>query len=114
MEDLDIARAAAEIGADKQATDIAVLDMRGVCSFTDYFVIMSADSLRLAGAILDEIVSRLKAEGVRPLSTETSQGSGWQIVDYGPVVVHVFTEDIRRYYDLDKLWQEARPVLRVQ
>jgi ribosome-associated protein len=103
-----------EAAADKQATDIVLLDARGVCSFADYFVICSGDSARQVSAIYDEIGHRLKQEGVLPSHHEGTVDSGWLLLDFGSIIVHIFDQFEREYYQLDKLWRQAVPVLRIQ
>lgn len=76
---------------------------------------MSADNHRLARAVFDEVIDQLKKEGVRPLSSEApGQDSDWLIVDYGPVMLHIFTPEKRALYDFDRLWPEAKTVLSLQ
>lgn len=103
-----------EAAADKQATDIILLDARGVCSFADYFVICSGDSARQISAIYDEIGHRLKHEGILPSHHEGTVDSGWLLLDFGSIIVHIFAQFEREYYKLDKLWRQAVPVLRIQ
>jgi ribosome-associated protein len=103
-----------EAAADKQATDIVLLDARGVCSFADYFVICSGDSARQISAIYDEIGHRLKQEGILPSHHEGTMDSGWLLLDFGSIIVHIFDQFEREYYKLDKLWHQAVPVLRIQ
>ena len=103
-----------EAAADKQATDIVLLDARGVCSFADYFVICSGESARQISAIYDEIGHRLKQEGVLPSHHEGTVDSGWLLLDFGSIIVHIFDQFEREYYQLDKLWRQAVPVLRIQ
>jgi ribosome-associated protein len=84
-------------------------------SITDYQVTLSADNHRLARAVFDEVIDRLKKEKVRPLSSEASgQESDWLIVDYGSVMLHIFTPAKRALYDFDRLWPEAKTVLALQ
>jgi ribosome-associated protein len=103
-----------EAAADKQATDIVLLDARGVCSFADYFVICSGDSERQISAIYDEVGHRLKHEGILPHHYEGTVDSGWLLLDFGNIIVHIFAQFEREYYQLDKLWRQAVPVLRIQ
>ncbi len=103
-----------EAAADKQASDIVLLDVRGVCSFADYFVICSGESERQISAIYDEVGHRLKQEGVLPHHREGTIGSGWLLLDFGDIVVHIFAPVEREYYQLDELWNQATPVLRIQ
>ena len=89
--------------------------MRGLSSLTDYQVVLSADTTRLARAILDEVSDKLKKEGQRPLHTEgIGPDQDWLIIDYGPVMMHVFTPEKRTHYDFDRLWPQAKTVLALQ
>ena len=99
---------------DKQATNTVLLDVRGMCGFADYFVISSGESARQLHAIYDEIEKALKKEGVQPLHREGGADSGWLLLDYGDVIVHVFSDEERDYYNLDDFWRNARTVLKVQ
>jgi len=114
LEGIEVARKAVEAASNKQAIDIVLLDARGVCSFADYFVICSGGTERQVGAICDEIEHMLKKEGVPPRHQEGTIDSGWLLLDYGDVVVHVFAPLERDYYQLDDLWGQAKPVLRIQ
>ena len=92
-----------------------MLDIRRVSLLADYFVICSGDSERQLKAIVDEVLEKLKKEaGVIPLNVEGVPSSGWVLVDYGSVIVHVFAPSLREYYSLEKLWSEATMVVRVQ
>jgi ribosome-associated protein len=85
-----------------------------VCSFADYFIICAGDSERQIRAIYDEIEHSLKKVGVLPHHHEGALDSGWLLLDYGDVIVHIFSALEREYYRLDELWSKARPVLRIQ
>ena len=91
-----------------------MLDVRQVCSFVDYFVICTAEADRQIRAIYDEVEHALKKEGVSPHHHEGTVDSGWLLLDYGDVIVHIFSTFEREYYELDKLWEEANLVLRIQ
>ena len=92
-----------------------MLDIRRVSLLADYFVICSGDSERQLGAIVDEILEKIKKEsGMIPLNVEGGPSSGWVLVDYGGVIVHIFAPSLREYYSLEKLWSEATMVVRVQ
>ncbi|MEA2086044.1 MAG: ribosome silencing factor [Chloroflexota bacterium] len=114
LEEIEVARKAVEAASNKQAMDIVLLDARGVCSFADYFVICSGGTERQVQAICDEIEHVLKKEGIPPRHHEGTIDSGWLLLDYGDVVVHVFAPLERDYYQLDSLWGQAKPVLRIQ
>jgi len=102
------------VASDKQASNIVLLDVRGLCSFTDFFVICTGDSQRQARTIYDEIQESLKREDITPHHREGTLDSGWLLLDYGDVVVHIFGTGERDYYKLDELWHGAGPVLRIQ
>ena len=91
-----------------------MLDTRGVCSFADYFVICSGDSGRQVQAIYDEVGQVLKEEGVLPHHHEGTVDSGWLLLDFGAVIVHIFTPFEREYYQLESLWSQATPIVRIQ
>ena len=114
LEALELARRAVEIASDKQANNIVLLDLRDLCSFTDYFVICAGESARQIGTISDEIEKVLKKDGVLPHHHEGALDSGWLLLDYSDVIVHIFGAAERDYYKLDELWHEARVVLKIQ
>jgi ribosome-associated protein len=114
MEALELAQKTIEAASDKQASDIVILDARKVCSFADYFVICSGGNSRQLQSICDEVEHVLKREGVIPVHTEGTMDSGWMLLDYGDVIVHIFAGPERDFYQLDKLWEEATPVVRIQ
>ncbi len=100
---LDIARA----GLDKKAEQVLLLDVRGLTSYADYFVLMTADSDRQAGAIADALDERLKEQGATKVGVEGYESGRWILVDYGDVVAHVFNREARGFYDLEGLWADA-------
>ncbi len=114
MEAIALARKAIEAANDRQASDITLLDARTICSFADYFVLCTGESGRQVRAIYEEIEHRLKKEGILPHHHEGTVDSGWLLIDYGDVIVHIFAVLERGYYELDKLWHQASPVLRMQ
>ncbi len=91
-----------------------VLDTRPVSSVADYFVIATADSERQAKAIVDEIEKQMKARQVRPLGVDGEAESGWVLMDYGDVLVHIFNPGTRDFYQLEELWSGAPTVVRIQ
>ena len=91
-----------------------LLDARNICGFADYFVICSGESDRQLLAVYEEVEAQLKQAGVRPLHSEGSAGSGWMLLDYGSVIVHIFSPKERLYYQLEKLWEGANLVVRIQ
>ena len=103
-----LARAVAGYAADKKASDIVELDVRGVLDYTDFFVVCSGNSDRQAKAIHDAIHLGMKKEhGVLPRRVEGLSEARWVLMDYLDVVVHVFTPDTRAFYALERLWGEV-------
>lgn len=103
-----------EAASNKQAADILLLDTRKVCSFADYFVICTGESNRQIQAIFDEVEHVLRKEGILLHHYEGTLDSGWLLLDFVDVIVHIFAPSEREYYQLDKLWSKAIPVLRIQ
>jgi len=97
----------AQLALDKKAYDVIVLELKELTSFTDYFIICSGKSDRQVQAIASHIEMTLKEEGIKPLGIEGYREARWILMDYGDVVVHVFYEPVRKFYDLDKLWGDA-------
>lgn len=91
-----------------------MLDMQGVSLLADYFVLCNADSPPQFKAIIDEVDKQTRAAGSRRLHVEGEPDSGWVLLDYGAVVIHVFDPDLRAYYNLEELWKEAQLIVRVQ
>lgn len=90
-----------------------MLDMRDVTLLTDYFILCDGVSTRQIGAIADELLSELKKAGSQPALVEGTPESGWMLVDFGSVIVHVFSPAQRAYYQLEELWQDAPIVVRM-
>jgi ribosome-associated protein len=111
---LDLARRIVELAEDKKAADIVLLDLGGLTTVADAFVICSGGSERQIDAIADGILGGLRGEGLRPIGREGTPESHWVLIDYGAVIVHVFTPPERDYYQLERHWAAARMVLRVQ
>lgn len=95
---------------DRKAVDLGVLDVRGVCSFTDFFIICNGTSTRHTQAICDAIVEQLKNSGVSPAHIEGYARAEWILVDYLNFVVHIFSGSARQFYDLERLWKTAKHV----
>jgi len=111
---LDLARRIVELAEDKKAAEIVLLEITPLTTVADYLVICSGGSERQLDAIADGITEGLKAEGIRILAREGEPISHWVLLDVGSVIVHVFAPPEREYYALERLWAEARTVLRVQ
>jgi ribosome-associated protein len=106
-EGLDGAMRALELALDKKALEPVLLDVRDLCSFCNYQLVVSGRSDRQVDAIADGIASGLKAEGLRPLGAEGARTGQWSLLDYGDFVVHVFLHAAREHYDLEGLWSDA-------
>jgi len=101
-------RVAVAAAVDKKAFDLDVLSVGGLTSIADYFILTSASSERQAQAIADNVLERLRDElKVKPLLVEGSTPGRWILIDFGDFIVHVFTEDCRRFYGLERLWGDA-------
>jgi ribosome-associated protein len=111
---LDLARRIVELAEDKKAADIVLLDLGELTTLADAFVICSGGSERQISAIADGIVEGLRDEGMKPIGREGTSESHWVLLDYGSVIVHVFTPPERDYYQLERHWSAARTVVRVQ
>ena len=98
---------AARAAAEKQGADITVLDVRSLIVITDFFVIVSGSTSRQVKTIVDGAEEALRGLGVKPLRREGVTEGRWVLLDYVDVVVHVFGEEERRYYDLERLWKDA-------
>ena len=100
-----MAETAARAAAEMFARDVVIVDLREVVSYTDYFVIASAETERQTRRIVEEILERMREEGYRPRSRRVDEGSAWISLDFIDVVVHVFTDEARDYYRLESLWR---------
>lgn len=100
---------------DKKGTNIVILDVSGQTVFTDYFLLCDADNERQLKALADGIAEDAKKKAdVRKWAVEGEPASGWMLVDFGDLVVHVFSEEQRDYYKLEELWSKGHTVLRIQ
>jgi ribosome-associated protein len=104
---LDEAMKALQLGLDKKAVEPVLLDVRELCSYCSYQLLLSGRSERQVEAIADAISAGMKAHGVRPIGTEGAKGGGWQLLDFGDLVVHVFHHPAREHFDLEGLWIDA-------
>lgn len=100
-------RAAVEAAQDKQASNITVLKLPAVSAFAEYFVLCSGQSGPQLHAIAEAIEESLHRQGMRLAHREGKSGAEWVLLDYGSIVVHIFGEGARRYYDLERLWRNA-------
>lgn len=101
-------RTAVQAAVDKKAFDLAVLNVGELTSIADFFVLCSANTERQTQAIADSVMEKVRAqESVKPLLVEGTTPGRWILIDYGDFIVHVFTEECRRYYGLERLWGDA-------
>jgi ribosome-associated protein len=103
-------RTAVEAAEEQKAVEMVVLKVAELTSFTDFFIICSGTSSRQVQAIADDVTEQLKRHGARPMHTEGYSNAEWVLIDYGPFVVHIFTETSCRFYDLERLWRDAERV----
>ena len=110
MNSKDLAIQAVKLMDAKKAVDVNLIDIREVSTLGDYFVIATGTSSTHVKALADELEMRLKEEGASPDHIEGYRSNSWILLDYGNVIVHVFTEESRAFYDLDRLWQDGETV----
>lgn len=108
------ARAAVDIASDKKADDIVLLDIRDMTTIADYFIICSGNNSRQIQAIADTLDEELGKLGNKVLYREGVPDTGWVLLDFGDVIVHVFSQKEREYYRLERLWSEAKTVVYLQ
>ena len=101
-------RWAIEAAQDKKAAGVTLLDLTGLGAFTNYFLVCTGFSTPQVRAICDGIEEKLLARGFRPMHREGRKGAEWLLLDYGSFIVHVFSERLREFYDLERLWRQAR------
>lgn len=106
-----LAKAAVDTASDKKAFDVLLLDIREVTTIADYFVICSANNTRQVQAIAEAIDEELEKQGAILLNREGGADSGWLLLDFGDIIVHIFEPQEREYYRLDRLWGEAKTIL---
>lgn len=98
-----------------KAENILLMDLRDVTIIADFFVICTSTNERQAKAIVEHVSEKIKEDHrIRPWRTEGQAPGGWVLIDYADVVVHIFSEDMRKYYDLEDLWKDAKILLRIQ
>lgn len=108
---LELAQTVARIIDDKKGTDILVLAVGDILGITEYFVIASASNVRQVGAIVDSVLGEVRETiGRGPLRSEGVREKQWVLVDYGDVVVHVFADEARRFYEIERLYKDVAPI----
>jgi len=111
LESKDLALAAASAALKKKARELVVLDLTGLTIIADYFVICSGESTTQVKAIAESVEHEFSLKGLRPLGIEGLDYSHWVLLDYGDVIVHVFEQETRAYYDLERLWMDAKTLV---
>jgi ribosome-associated protein len=106
----DLALKAAEAALQKKAQGLVILELIGLTVIADYFVICSGESTTQVKAIVDFMEHELMLQGIRPIGREGLNYGHWALLDYGDVVIHVFEQETREYYSLEKLWMDAKTI----
>jgi ribosome-associated protein len=109
-----IAREIVDVAVDKKASDVTLIEIGKVTTLADYFVIATGTSDRQIGAVANAIEDRMEEDGVRLLRRDGMPADGWVLLDYGQIIVHIFGQEERAYYDLERRWNEAPTLLRIQ
>lgn len=110
QQEIDCPEIIVKAAGDKKARDIVMLDMRGVSLIADYFIICHGNSTTQVRAIADNIAEQLKKRDIMPLRREGLSDAHWVLLDYGYCVVHIFTEEDRNFYGLERLWGDAKRI----
>lgn len=110
MTSIELAKKAAGILDDKKAMRLNIIDIAKISSLADYFVIANGTSSTHVRSLADELEEKLKAEGVAPVRVEGYRSNSWVLLDYGSVVAHIFTQEARDFYDLDRLWADGEKI----
>lgn len=103
-----------ELASDKQASDVLLLDVSNITPVADYMIIMSADNTRQIGTLAAEFRSATKGHWATKHRQEGTPESGWMLIDFGDVIVHIFSKEQREHYSLDRVWGDARALIRIQ
>jgi ribosome-associated protein len=112
LESSEVVERLVAVLSDRQAEDIAQIDIRRIAAFTDFFVIATAGSVRQLNALIDTLEKEMREIGVRAESQEGDPESGWVLIDFGAAIVHIFSREQRAYYDLEGLWSRSAPLVR--
>ena len=103
----EMAATAARAASEMFARDVTLVDLRGLVSYTDYFVIASAETERQTRRVAEEVIEKMIKNGHRPRSKRIQEGTAWISLDFTDIVVHIFTDEARDYYRLESLWRSA-------
>jgi len=111
---LEQARSIVDVLDEKKGENILLLDLRETCSFTDFFILCDGISQRTLGALSDDVQRAMKTRyKVRAQGVEGEKESGWILLDYGDIILHLFSAEMREYYRLEDLWEEGKVILRL-
>ena len=113
LESADLAQRIADLLSDRQAEDIVLMDIGKVSSFTDYFIVATANNPRQMNALIDSLDQDLRP-AARPRRVEGTPDSGWVLIDFGDAIVHLFAAEERAYYNLEGLWAQGVSVVHMQ
>ena len=113
LEANELAHAVVDVIAGKKGSNVVMLDMRNVTLLADYYVLCDGSSKRQIDAISDELLESLRKDGPQRAVIEGTAESGWVLIDFGSVIVHIFSPEKRAYYQLEELWKEAPIVVRM-
>ncbi len=111
---MQFARHAVAVAEDKQAHDIVLLDLRDLTTVADYFVICTAESERQIRAVVNALDEELTKVGAKNPRVEGTSETGWVLLDFSDVIIHVFSPEQREFYRLERLWKQAQPLVVVQ
>ena len=115
LKDLEeIARFAADVASDSFASDILLLNVSNKSAFADFMIILTVGSARQMSAVVQELEIEMKSKGINKYRKEVAADSGWMVVDFADIIVHLFGKDEREYYALDDIWSESQRLLRIQ
>ena len=114
LKPIELARTITTIIEDRKGEDIVLLDIQKISDFTDYFVICSGTSDRMIDALANDVVKQLRTEDKVRGSVEGEPHDGWILVDYGSVILHIFSPNRRQYYNLEELWSAGKTLLHLQ
>jgi ribosome-associated protein len=109
----DAARLVVDVAAENLAGDIVMLDLRGLTGFADYFVVMTAQSVRQIEALEEDLAKAMKEAAVAVHHREGTPASGWVLLDFADVVIHIFGPEEREFFNLERLWNRAPQVVRI-
>lgn len=114
LKTLELAHSIVTILEDIKAEDILLLDIHEIADFADYFIICSGTSARMLEAMADETTEKIKKNHKVKARSEGQPADGWLVLDYGDIVVHLFSPDLRAYYQLEELWKKGKVLLKIQ